>query len=114
MTGYDLVVIGAGSGGVRAARISAGYGAKVALIEPSMSHGPPYFSAVGGTCVNVGCVPKKLMVYGSHMQHDMDFAKSYGWNLPQGTVTHDWYVAVYHRRTTRWGLFRSLKGEAAR
>ena len=97
MTEYDLVVIGAGSGGVRAARISAGYGAKVALIEPSMSHGPPYFSAVGGTCVNVGCVPKKLMVYGSHMQHDMDFAKSYGWNLPQGTVTHDWSTLMANK-----------------
>nr|BCM78259.1 glutathione reductase [Euglena gracilis] len=86
---YDLIVIGAGSGGVRASRISAGHGAKVALIEPSLSHGPPNFSAVGGTCVNVGCVPKKLMVYGSHMSHDLHYAKSYGWHTPDH-VAHDW------------------------
>ena len=54
---YDLVVIGAGSGGVRAARMSAGMGAKVAIIEDR------YW---GGTCVNVGCVPKKLYYYASH------------------------------------------------
>ena len=54
---YDLFVIGAGSGGVRASRISASYGAKVAIAEDRY---------LGGTCVNVGCVPKKLFVYGSH------------------------------------------------
>ena len=53
---YDLVVIGAGSGGVRAARMSAGFGAKVAVVEDRY---------LGGTCVNVGCAPKKLYVYGS-------------------------------------------------
>ena len=56
MSQYDLVVIGAGSGGVRAARMSAGFGAKVAVVEDRY---------LGGTCVNVGCVPKKLYVYGS-------------------------------------------------
>ena len=56
MSQYDLVVIGAGSGGVRAARMAAGFGAKVAVIEDRY---------LGGTCVNVGCVPKKLYVYGS-------------------------------------------------
>lgn len=50
---YDLVVIGAGSGGVRASRISSGHGAKVAIIEGQLNHGPPNYSAVGGTCVNV-------------------------------------------------------------
>ena len=59
---FDLFVIGAGSGGVRAARISANYGAKVACAEDTH---------LGGTCVNVGCVPKKLFVYGSHFSHDI-------------------------------------------
>uniref|UniRef100_A0A7S1IQI1 Glutathione reductase n=1 Tax=Eutreptiella gymnastica TaxID=73025 RepID=A0A7S1IQI1_9EUGL len=86
---YDLIVIGAGSGGVRASRISAGHGAKVALLEPSMAHGPPNYSAVGGTCVNVGCVPKKLMVYGSEYSHDFEDARAYGWDVPTG-ITHNW------------------------
>jgi len=71
---YDLFVIGAGSGGVRAARIAAGYGAKVAVAESA---------ALGGTCVNVGCVPKKLFVYGSHYGHDFNDSAAYGWNIPQ-------------------------------
>lgn len=86
---YDLITIGAGSGGVRGSRIAASYGVKVALIEPQMVHGPPNYSAVGGTCVNVGCVPKKLMVYGSHYSSDMADARAYGWDIPEGT-THDW------------------------
>ena len=53
---YDLVVIGAGSGGVRASRISTGHGAKVAIIEGQLNHGPPNYSAVGGTCVNVSMI----------------------------------------------------------
>ncbi|MBX7146699.1 MAG: glutathione-disulfide reductase [Alphaproteobacteria bacterium] len=67
---YDLVVIGAGSGGVRAARMSAGYGARVAIIEESK---------MGGTCVNLGCIPKKLMCYASHFQDDFIDAQGYGW-----------------------------------
>merc|ERR1719222_940877 len=64
---YDMVVIGGGSGGVRASRIASGYGKKVALIEGQLQHGAPNYSAVGGTCVNVGCVPKKLMVFAGHL-----------------------------------------------
>ncbi len=67
---YDLIVIGAGSGGVRCARVAASLGAKVAIIEERY---------LGGTCVNVGCVPKKLYVYGSHFKEDFDLAKSFGW-----------------------------------
>lgn len=77
---FDLFVIGAGSGGVRAARISAGHGARVAVAED----GP-----LGGTCVNVGCVPKKLFVYGSHYSHDFDDAKAYGWDV-HTRPTLDW------------------------
>jgi glutathione reductase (NADPH) len=76
---YDLFVIGAGSGGVRAARMSASYGGRVAIAEDRH---------LGGTCVNVGCVPKKLFVYGSHFSEDFDDASAYGWNL--GAASLDW------------------------
>ena len=71
MSQYDLVVIGAGSGGVRAARMSARLGAKVAVVEDRY---------LGGTCVNVGCVPKKLYVYGSSFSESFQDATGYGWN----------------------------------
>lgn len=77
---YDLVVIGGGSGGVRASRISAVHGAKVLLIEGQIKHGPPNYSAIGGTCVNVGCVPKKLMVFASRYPGNIAEAKGYGWD----------------------------------
>lgn len=76
---YDLLVIGGGSGGVRASRIASGHGAKVALIEPQLLHGAPNYSAVGGTCVNVGCVPKKLMVFAARYPGEIGEAAGYGW-----------------------------------
>jgi glutathione reductase (NADPH) len=76
---FDLFVIGAGSGGVRAARVSAGHGAKVAIAEEHR---------VGGTCVIRGCVPKKLLVYGSHFAEDLADAKRFGWDT--GACTFDW------------------------
>jgi glutathione reductase (NADPH) len=69
---YDLFVIGAGSGGVRACRIAASLGAKVAVAEER------YF---GGTCVNVGCVPKKLYSYAAHYRDDLEDSKGFGWNI---------------------------------
>ncbi|MEO1167837.1 MAG: glutathione-disulfide reductase [Pseudomonadota bacterium] len=69
---YDLFVIGAGSGGVRAARVSAAHGAKVAIAEEHK---------VGGTCVIRGCVPKKLLVYGAHFAEDLKDAQKFGWKL---------------------------------
>ncbi len=69
---YDLIVIGAGSGGIRAARIASVHGAKVAIIENNK---------FGGTCVNVGCVPKKLYYYLSQLSKDIENYKSYGWNI---------------------------------
>jgi glutathione reductase (NADPH) len=68
---YDLFVIGAGSGGVRAARLAAMTGARVAVAEESR---------VGGTCVVRGCVPKKFMVYASEFAHTFKLAKDYGWS----------------------------------
>lgn len=69
---YDLFVIGAGSGGVRAARMAASAGAKVAIAEEKY---------LGGTCVNVGCVPKKLFVYASHWSEEFVDAAGFGWEL---------------------------------
>jgi glutathione reductase (NADPH) len=81
MADFDLFVIGAGSGGVRAARVSAAYGARVAIAEEYK---------VGGTCVIRGCVPKKLLVYGSHFAEDLDDAAMFGWDVPQKRF--DWQV----------------------
>ncbi len=75
---YDLFVIGAGSGGVRAARISAGHGARVAVAEEHQ---------VGGTCVIRGCVPKKLLVYGAHFAEDLEDARRFGWNVGKPTLS---------------------------
>jgi len=81
MFDFDLFVIGAGSGGVRTARMSASYGARVAIAEDRY---------MGGTCVNVGCVPKKLYSYASHFRSDCTDSKGFGW---QGSVpAFDWNV----------------------
>ena len=81
MADFDLFVIGAGSGGVRAARVSAAYGARVAVAEDYK---------IGGTCVIRGCVPKKLLVYGAHFAEDLDDAAMFGWDVPQKRF--DWQV----------------------
>jgi glutathione reductase (NADPH) len=72
--GYDLFVIGAGSGGVRASRVAAAHGAKVAVAEEHR---------VGGTCVIRGCVPKKLLIYGAHFAEDLRDARRFGWQVPE-------------------------------
>lgn len=77
---FDLFVIGGGSGGVRASRIAAGLGAKVGMAERAR---------MGGTCVNVGCVPKKLYVYGAHLAHDLAEAAGFGWQVQR---SFDWNV----------------------
>lgn len=89
---YDLLVIGGGSGGVRASRIAAGHGAKVALLESRLTHGiKPEYSAIGGTCVNVGCVPKKLMVFASRYPGEIREMEGYGWKgATEGSF--DWKV----------------------
>lgn len=80
---YDLIVIGAGSGGVRAARIAAGYGAKVAVAEEFR---------VGGTCVIRGCVPKKLYVLASRYHDEFEDAQGFGWRV--GDISFDWTALV--------------------
>ncbi|MCD5980188.1 glutathione-disulfide reductase [Pseudomonas quasicaspiana] len=83
---FDLFVIGAGSGGVRAGRFAAGFGARVAVAESRY---------LGGTCVNVGCVPKKLLVYGSHYAEDFEQAKSFGWTT--GEPGFDWQTLIANK-----------------
>jgi len=85
---FDFFVIGAGSGGVRAARMAAGFGAKVGIAEER------YF---GGTCVNVGCIPKKLFVYGSRVPHDHRVAEGYGWQGPAPSL--DWPTLIANKNT---------------
>ena len=82
----DLFVIGAGSGGVRAARIAAGYGAKVRIAEEHR---------VGGTCVIRGCVPKKLLVYASRFVHEFEDAASYGWTF--SAPVFDWASLIANK-----------------
>jgi len=82
---YDLFVIGAGSGGVRASRVSAAHGARVAVAEEYR---------IGGTCVIRGCVPKKLLVYGAHFAEDLNDAAMFGWDVP--TKRFDWPVLRDH------------------
>lgn len=76
---YDLITIGGGSGGVRASRASAGFGARVVLIEER---------ELGGTCVNVGCIPKKLLSYAAHYHGDFADAAGFGWSV--GARSFDW------------------------
>ena len=101
---YDLFVIGAGSGGVRAARIAAGYGAKVAVAEEYR---------VGGTCVIRGCVPKKLLVYASRFADEFHEAAGFGWTV--GATSFDWptLIANKDREITRLeGLYAANLGRA--
>jgi len=83
---YDLFVIGAGSGGVRASRFSAGYGARVAVAEDLH---------LGGTCVNVGCIPKKLFVYASHFHEEFSDAAAYGWTVKP--ESYNWCTLVENK-----------------
>ena len=83
---YDLFVIGAGSGGVRCARVSAGYGARVAIAEEYR---------VGGTCVIRGCVPKKLFVYASHYSDHFEDAAGFGWSV--GESSFDWPTLIANK-----------------
>ncbi len=97
---FDLYVIGAGSGGVRAARFAAGFGAKVAVAESRY---------LGGTCVNVGCVPKKLLVYGAHFAEDFEQSSGFGWSL--GEANFDWVTLIANkdREINRLnGIYRNL------
>ena len=97
---FDLFVIGAGSGGVRAARFAAGFGAKVAVAESRY---------LGGTCVNVGCVPKKLLVYGAHFAEEFEQASGFGWTLSASSFDWSTLIANKDREINRLnGIYRNL------
>ena len=101
---YDLFTIGAGSGGVRASRMSASFGAKVAVAEERY---------LGGTCVNVGCIPKKLLVYASHYGEDFDDLAGYGWTV--GERRFDWAKLIENknREISRLnGIYRTILADA--
>ncbi|MGZ9042791.1 MAG: glutathione-disulfide reductase [Allosphingosinicella sp.] len=83
---FDLITIGAGSGGVRATRLAGGYGARAAIVEESR---------VGGTCVMRGCVPKKLLVYGAHFAEEFKDASGYGWTVD--TPRFDWPTLIANK-----------------
>ncbi|KVQ56279.1 glutathione-disulfide reductase [Burkholderia territorii] len=89
---YDLFVIGAGSGGVRLARMSASYGARVGIAEQEQ---------IGGTCVLRGCIPKKLLVYASHYPHELEDAKGFGWTFGAGTLDWPALIAAKDREINR-------------
>jgi glutathione reductase (NADPH) len=82
----DLFVIGAGSGGVRAARIAAGHGARVMIAEEYR---------IGGTCVIRGCIPKKLLVYASRFAHEFEDAAGFGWTVPKASF--DWPTLIANK-----------------
>ena len=84
---YDMITIGAGSGGVRASRLAGGYGARSAVIEADR---------VGGTCVLRGCIPKKLLIYGAHYSDHFEDAVNYGWTVD---ARHDWRTLVDNKNT---------------
>ena len=101
---FDLITIGAGSGGVRASRMAGKYGAKVAVIEESRP---------GGTCVMRGCVPKKLLVIGAHFAQHFEDAVGFGWSSTG--VSHDWgaMVAAKNKELDRLeGIYRKLLRDA--
>src|SRR6201991_1022499 len=88
----DLFVIGGGSGGVRAARIAAGHGAKVMVAEEYR---------MGGTCVIRGCVPKKLFVIGSHVRHEIEDAAVFGCSIPSATFSWPTLIANKDKEIAR-------------
>jgi glutathione reductase (NADPH) len=101
---YDLFVIGAGSGGVRAARVAAGYGAKVAIAEEYR---------VGGTCVIRGCVPKKLLVYASHFHEDFEDARNFGWSVEGARFDWSALIASKDKEIDRLnGIYKKLLAES--
>lgn len=101
---YDLFVLGAGSGGVRAARMSAGLGARVGVAEDRY---------MGGTCVNVGCVPKKMLVYASHFSDEFKDAAGFGWTVKSESFDWSTLIANKDREIRRLnGIYERLLSNA--
>ncbi len=97
---YDLFVIGGGSGGIATARRAAEYGAKVGLAE---------YNRLGGTCVNVGCIPKKLMVYTSHFPAQFQESQGYGWSPVKSTLDWSKMITAVNEETQRLnGIYQRM------
>ncbi|KAJ9182413.1 hypothetical protein P3X46_006411 [Hevea brasiliensis] len=112
---FDLFVIGAGSGGVRASRFSANYGAKVAICElPFHPISSEVVGGVGGTCVLRGCVPKKILVYGASFGGDIEDARNYGWEINE-KVEFNWKKLLQKKTdeiTRLNGIYKRLLSNA--
>ncbi len=101
---YDLITLGGGSGGVRASRMAAAFGARVALVEAA---------ALGGTCVNAGCIPKKLFSYAAGFAADFHDAAGYGWRVPQPDFDWPALRVAKDREISRLnGVYAKLLGDA--
>jgi glutathione reductase (NADPH) len=101
---YDLFVIGGGSGGIAAGRRAAQYGAKVAVAE---------YDRLGGTCVNRGCIPKKLMVYASHFPDLFEDAQGFGWSAVQSTLDWQKMITAVNKELERLnGVYQNMLGNA--
>ncbi|KAK6046742.1 pyridine nucleotide-disulfide oxidoreductase [Cooperia oncophora] len=87
---YDLIVIGGGSGGLAAAKMAALHGKKVAVLDFVKPSPQGSTWGLGGTCVNVGCIPKKLMHQAAILGHSIKDAKMFGWKIPEGEINHSW------------------------
>jgi glutathione reductase (NADPH) len=97
---FDLFVIGAGSGGIATARRAAQYGAKVGIVE---------FDRLGGTCVNRGCIPKKLMVYAGHFPEKFEEAQGYGWSAVESTLDWTKMITSVRDEVTRLnGIYQNM------
>ena len=97
---YDFLVIGGGSGGVRASRVAAGLGARVAVVEAAQ---------LGGTCVNVGCIPKKLLSHAAHFSQLAEEARGFGWQLEQPRFDWPTLIANKNREIQRLNdIYRNL------
>ncbi|HEY9599486.1 MAG TPA: FAD-dependent oxidoreductase, partial [Cyanophyceae cyanobacterium] len=101
---YDLFVVGAGSGGIAASRRATQYGAKVAIAE---------FSRLGGTCVNRGCIPKKLMVYASHFPDRFEESQGYGWSAVHSTFDWSKLMTAVNKELDRLnGVYQNMLDKA--
>ncbi|KAK6028642.1 pyridine nucleotide-disulfide oxidoreductase, partial [Ostertagia ostertagi] len=87
---YDLIVVGGGSGGLAAAKMAAMHGKKVAVLDFVKPSPLGTTWGLGGTCVNVGCIPKKLMHQAALLGHSIKDAKMFGWKIPEGDISHSW------------------------
>ncbi|KAG5487041.1 hypothetical protein LSCM1_07710 [Leishmania martiniquensis] len=107
---YDLVVLGAGSGGLEAGwNAAALFNKKVAVVDVQKTHGPPLYAALGGTCVNVGCVPKKLMVTGAQYMDLIRESSGFGWELDRNSIRSNWKTLIAAKNKVVAGINESYE-----